>query len=191
MQETQSEYFPLTFQGIDFICKIMIEGLQVIKPKVHKDERGFFLEMYQKSRYNGIGVAIDFLQDNHSYSVKSVIRGMHFQKGQAKLVTCAKGKILDVAVDIRPQSPTFGQYEMVYLTEDNHFQFFIPDGFAHGFCVLSDGANVIYKVSSLYDSLLEGGFRYDDPDVAISWPIQNPILSARDQNAPYLRQLDL
>lgn len=169
----------------------MIPGLQLIKPKVHRDERGFFLEMYQKERYDDLGVGLSFLQDNHSYSLKDVVRGMHFQKGQAKLVTCAKGEILDVAVDIRPHSPTFGQYEMVHLTEENHYQFFIPDGFAHGFCVLSDEANVIYKVSSLYNPETEGGFRYDDPDVGIDWPIESPILSERDKKAPLLRELDL
>lgn len=169
----------------------MIPGLQLIKPKVHRDERGFFLEMYQKERYDDLGVGLSFLQDNHSYSVKGVVRGMHFQKGQAKLVTCAKGEILDVAVDIRPHSPTFGQYEMVHLTEENHHQFYIPDGFAHGFCVLSDEANVIYKVSSLYNPETEGGFRYDDPDVGIDWPIESPILSERDKKAPLLKELDL
>lgn len=169
----------------------MIPGLKLIKPKVHRDDRGFFLEMYQKSRYEDLGVDLDFLQDNHSYSVKNVIRGMHFQAGQAKLVTCAKGEILDVAVDIRPHSQTFGQYEMVHLTENNHEQFFIPDGFAHGFCVLSDDANVIYKVSSLYNPEAEGGFHYNDPEVKIDWPIEDPIISERDRKAPLLRELDL
>ncbi len=169
----------------------MLPGLKLIQPKVHRDDRGFFLEMYQKLRYEDLGVELDFLQDNHSFSLKNVLRGMHFQPGQAKLVTCAKGEILDVAVDIRPHSKTFGQYEMVHLTENNHHQFFIPDGFAHGFCVLSDDANVIYKVSSVYNPETEGGFRFDDPDVKIEWPVTEPIISERDRKAPLLKELDL
>ncbi len=169
----------------------MINGLILIKPEVHRDERGFFMEMYQKSRYEEFGVDLEFPQDNHSYSLKNVIRGMHFQPGQAKLITCAKGEILDVAVDIRPHSPTFGQYEMVHLTEGNHYQFFMPEGFAHGFCVLSDDAHVIYKVSSLYNPETEGGFRFDDPKIGIDWPISEPIISQRDRRAPLLTEIIL
>ena len=169
----------------------MIEGLKVINPKVHEDNRGFFLEMYQRTRYEDVGVDVDFPQDNHSYSTKGVIRGLHFQAGQAKLVTCTQGEILDVAVDIRPHSKTFGQYEMVSLSAENHRQFFIPEGFAHGFCVVSEDAHVIYKVSSLYNRETEGGFRFDDPSVNIDWPIEDPIISDRDCNAPLLKELDL
>ena len=161
----------------------MIQGLSCIVPRRFEDSRGFLLESYQKERYSSLGVAVVFCQDNHSYSKKGVLRGMHFQKGQAKLVYCPKGKIFDVAVDIRENSPTFGKWEGDILDEDNHTQLFIPDGFAHGFYVLSDEAHVIYKVSDYYDPIKEMGFRYDDPEVGIHWPDCNPILSERDQKA--------
>jgi dTDP-4-dehydrorhamnose 3,5-epimerase len=167
----------------------MLNGLVIITPVVRRDERGFFLESYQEARYKELGVNVQFCQDNHSYSAKDVIRGMHFQKGQAKLIYCPKGRIFDVAVDIRRDSPTFGQWEGVILDEQNHRQFFIPDGFAHGFCVLSKEAHVFYKVSSFYDPQVEKGFCFDDPKVAISWPILDPILSERDRNAKKLEEV--
>lgn len=165
----------------------MLKGLIRITPKVHADLRGFFLESYQKARYEALGIHLDFAQDNHSYSKQNVLRGMHFQPGQAKLIYCARGKIFDVAVDIRKNSQTFGKWEGIYLDGDKHEQFFIPDGFAHGFCVLSEDAHVIYKVSTPFDASKESGFRFDDTFVNIQWPISNPILSERDKNA---RRLD-
>jgi len=169
--------------------KVMIEGLVILKPTVMKDGRGFFLESYQEERYKAFGVNVRFCQDNHSYSKKGVIRGMHFQKGQAKLVYCPKGRIFDVAVDIRRDSPTFGKWEGVILDEENHHQFFIPDGFAHGFCVLSEEAHVFYKVSSFYDPQKERGFSYEDLVAKIAWPILDPILSDRDRNAPKMSEV--
>lgn len=171
------------------MVRIMIEGLSCIVPKRLEDARGFFLESYQKERYSSLGVGVVFCQDNHSYSKKGVLRGMHFQRGQAKLVYCPKGQIFDVAVDLRENSPTFGKWEGVVLDEDNHKQLFIPDGFAHGFYVLSDEAHVIYKVSTYYDPLKEGGFRYDDPDIGIEWPNANPVLSERDRKALRMRDI--
>jgi dTDP-4-dehydrorhamnose 3,5-epimerase len=167
----------------------MIDGLLIIVPNVIEDGRGFFLESYQEHRYKELGVNVQFRQDNHSYSKKGVIRGMHFQKGQAKLIYCPKGRIFDVAVDVRKNSPTFGQWKGVILDEKNHHQFFIPDGFAHGFCVLSEEAHVFYKVSEFYDPKKEKGFTYQDLEVAIDWPILDPILSERDKNAKSLKEV--
>jgi dTDP-4-dehydrorhamnose 3,5-epimerase len=174
------------------VINLRLEGLKLIKPKVFQDTRGFFLESFQQSTYEKLGIAGGFPQDNHSYSKKGCIRGMHFQSypGQAKLIRAAVGKIYDVAVDIRPDSPTYGQWEAVILDDQEHCQLFIPVGFAHGFCVLSDEAHVMYKVSSPYDAKYEKGFRWDDPDVNIDWPIKNPLISERDQAAPFLRELE-
>lgn len=154
-----------------------IAGLVLITPKILQDERGFFLESFRESW----GLGVDFVQDNHSFSKKNVLRGMHYQKGQAKLVRCVSGKIFDVAVDMRPDSPTYGQWEGVILDDEKHHQLFIPDGCAHGFCVLSEGADICYKVSAYYDSALESGFRFDDPKVGINWPVKEPIISRRDR----------
>jgi dTDP-4-dehydrorhamnose 3,5-epimerase len=154
-----------------------------IEPNAIQDDRGFFLVSYEFPKYQSLGIDLVFPQDNHSYSKKGVIRGMHFQKGQAKLIYCPKGEILDVVVDIRKNSDSFGKWMGYILSEKNHKQLFIPDGFAHGFCVLSDDAHVMYKVSSLYDKNLESGFSPFDPSVGINWPEKNPILSSRDKNA--------
>lgn len=163
-----------------------LEGLLLIKPKVFRDHRGFFLETFQQSTCDKIGIKCPFVQDNHSYSKQGCIRGMHFQTvpGQAKLIRIATGKIFDVAVDIRPHSPTFGQWKGVILDDQSHHQLFIPVGFAHGFCVLSPEAHVLYKVSSPYDATYEKGFRWNDPTINIQWPIEHPIISERDQQAP-------
>jgi dTDP-4-dehydrorhamnose 3,5-epimerase len=155
-----------------------------LEPVVHRDLRGFFLESYHQIRYQELGVNVSFCQDNHSYSKKGVLRGMHFQVGQAKLIYCPKGEIFDVAVDIRKGSPTFGSWKGFYLSEGNHKQLFIPDGFAHGFCVLSDEAHVMYKISTFFNKDLERGFSPVDPSVGIKWPVQLPILSERDAKAP-------
>lgn len=170
---------------------LRLSGLMLIKPQVFKDHRGFFLESFQQAAYEKLGICCSFVQDNHSSSFKGCIRGMHFQSfpGQAKLVRVAVGKIYDVVVDIRPSSPTYGQWEGVILDDQLHHQLFIPVGFAHGFCVLSQEAHVLYKVSSPYDSKYEKGFRWDDPTVKIEWPVEYPIISKRDQEAPFLQEI--
>jgi dTDP-4-dehydrorhamnose 3,5-epimerase len=168
-----------------------LDGVKLIKPRVHGDERGFFLESFRADALAEAGVETAFLQDNHSRSRRGIVRGMHFQPGQVKLVRCVRGAIFDVIVDIRPQSPTFGQSEAYALDDETHHQLLVPDGFAHGFCVLSDLADVTYKVSSYYDPSREGGFRFDDPAVGIEWPLpaDQLLASARDVSAPTLAEL--
>jgi dTDP-4-dehydrorhamnose 3,5-epimerase len=169
-----------------------LEGPVLVEPSVHGDARGFFQETYRKQTFAGLGVHDDFVQDNHSRSGRGVLRGMHFQPGQAKLVRCPRGAILDVVVDIRPGSPGFGAWESFRLDDETHLQLYVPDGFAHGFCVLSELADVVYKVSSYYDPARESGFRFDDPEVAIAWPGDLELkVSERDRAAPLLSELDL
>lgn len=168
------------------VQELSLSGLKLIKPRVFNDDRGFFLESYKSSLYAAAGIEHPFVQDNHSFSKKGTLRGLHFQRrpGQAKLVTVIQGKIFDVAVDIRPESPTFGKWEGVYLDGTSCEQLYIPVGFAHGFCVVSETANVLYKVSSVYDPAEEMGFRFDDPEVGVVWPESSPLLSLRDQQSP-------
>jgi len=168
-----------------------LEGPILVEPTVHGDARGFFMETYRKSAYAELGIADDFVQDNHSRSRQGVVRGMHFQPGQAKLVRCARGSIVDVVCDIRPGSATFGQWEAVPLSDENGHQLYVPDGFAHGFAVTSDLADVVYKVSSYYDPAAERGFRFDDPEVGIEWPGIDLTPSDRDRQAPLLSELGL
>ena len=168
-----------------------LDGPLVVKPAVHGDERGFFMETYRRSLYTELGIGEEFVQDNHSRSRQGVVRGMHFQPGQAKLVRCARGEILDVLVDIRPGSETFGEWEGYTLGEERGEQLYCPDGFAHGFCVLSEVADVVYKVSTYYDPSSEAGFRYNDPEVGIGWPAINLQASQRDATAPTLAELEL
>lgn len=170
------------------ITELKLQGVKLITPRVFYDERGFFLETFHQTRYFEMGT---FAQDNLSYSKYGTIRGMHFQTkpGQAKLVQVIKGKIFDVFVDIRKNSPTFGKWEGVYLEEGTHQQLFIPIGFAHGFCVMSPDALVLYKVSSEYHGDTEKGFKYNDPAVGIQWPIDKPIVSERDLKAPLFREI--
>ena len=164
----------------------------LVEPAVHGDDRGFFQETYRRQAFAELGIHEDFVQDNHSRSRRGVLRGMHFQPGQAKLVRCARGAILDVVVDIRPGSPAFGRWEGVELDDQTHRQLYVPDGFAHGFCVLSEVADVVYKVSTYYDPAVESGFRFDDPDVGIEWPSGLELeTSVRDREAPLLRDLGL
>jgi dTDP-4-dehydrorhamnose 3,5-epimerase len=164
-----------------------LQGPVILAPAVHGDERGFFLEAYRQSALAELGVSDAFVQDNHSRSRKGVVRGMHFQPGQAKLVRCVRGTVLDVIVDIRNGSPQFGEWEAFRLDDEQHHQLYVPDGFAHGFCVLSELADVTYKVSTYYDPEAESGFSYADPDVAIDWPdFEQLIGSARDRDAPTL-----
>lgn len=173
------------------IIELRLKGLKLLKPKVFKDSRGFFLETYNETTYRAAGVLEKFVQDNHSFSQKNTIRGMHFQSipGQAKIIRVPHGEIFDVVVDIRPDSPTFKQWEGVILNGLNHHQLLIPIGFAHGFCVLSDDAHVMYKVSSLYDSKTEKGFRWNDSDIGIEWPVEAPIVSERDQSSPIFQEM--
>lgn len=171
------------------VIDLSLAGLKLIVPQLFRDERGFFYESYRQSRYVEKGVATPFVQDNVSVSQKGTLRGLHFQShpGQAKLVTCVQGTIWDVAVDIRPDSPTFLKWEAVELDDQSHKQLFVPVGFAHGFCVLSDHARVHYKVSTPYISDAECSIRWNDPDLQIAWPIQNPLLSPRDQVSPLIQ----
>lgn len=165
-----------------------LPGLIVVEPRVFRDDRGFFLEPYHAPRYKAGGVTVDFVQDNHSFSTHGVLRGLHFQKspGQAKLIRCARGKIWDVAVDIREGSETFGKWWGLELDSESHRQLFIPAGFAHGFCVLSPEAEVMYKCSSVYDPVTEAGILWNDPEIAVEWPVKDPVVSQRDIDAPTL-----
>ena len=163
----------------------------LLQPTVHGDARGFFQETYRADAYAALGIADTFVQDNHSRSRRGVVRGMHFQllPGQAKLVRCGRGEILDVIVDIRRGSPSYGQWEGHVLSDENHQQLYVPVGFAHGFCVTSDEADVIYKCSTYYDPELERGIAYDDPDLGIEWPALDLIPSPRDAEAPRLAEV--
>jgi dTDP-4-dehydrorhamnose 3,5-epimerase len=163
-----------------------IEGVVLIEPTVHGDERGFLLETFRDSEMHNLGVEVDFVQDNQSRSDARVLRGIHMQRGQAKLVRCPRGRIFDVAVDLRPDSPTYKRWEGYELDDVDHRQLFIPAGFGHGFCVLSEVADVLYRLSSYFDPDLESGIAWDDPEIAVRWPISDPILSDRDQKAPRL-----
>jgi dTDP-4-dehydrorhamnose 3,5-epimerase len=173
------------------IVELRLSRLIVIEPDVRRDERGFFVEAYRRSAYEEAGVDADFVQDNHSRSKRGTLRGLHFQSepGQPKLIRSARGRILDVVVDIRRSSPTFGQHEAVELDDESHRQLYVPVGFAHGFCVLSEAADVVYKVGSYYNPATEVGIAWDDPDLAIAWPVLEPQLSDRDRNQPRLRDI--
>jgi dTDP-4-dehydrorhamnose 3,5-epimerase len=168
-----------------------LEGPILIEPAVHGDRRGFFSESYRKNVYAELGVLDDFVQDNHSRSSRGVVRGMHFQAGMAKLVGCPHGAILDVLVDLRRGSPSFGRWESFELNDENLHQLYCPMGFAHGFCVTAESADMTYKCSTYYEPSLEGGIRYDDPDVGIGWPEGLDLLpSERDASAPLLREVE-
>jgi dTDP-4-dehydrorhamnose 3,5-epimerase len=161
----------------------------LLEPEVHGDARGFFVETARANLLAELGIADEFVQDNQSRSARGVLRGMHFQPGMAKLVRCARGRIFDVVVDIRPGSAAFGRWESFELSDENHHQLYCPDGFAHGFCVLSDLADVVYRCSAYYDPAREGGFRFDDPEVGIDWPELDFNTSERDSAAPLLSEL--
>ena len=173
------------------VIETKLPGLLIIEPKVFGDDRGFFKETFQAERYREAGIEYDFVQDNHSRSQKGVLRGLHFQitKPQGKLVSCSKGSVFDVAVDVNPLSETFGQYVGIELTEDNHRQMWVPPGYAHGFCVLTDMADFQYKCTDYYDPSDEGGLIWNDPDVAIDWPIDQPLLSEKDAKLQTLKEL--
>lgn len=169
-----------------------LEGVVLVKPTVHGDERGFFLETWRADRYAElIGPGLSFVQDNHSRSRRGVLRGLHFQtrRPQGKLLRCVTGTIYDVAVDVRPDSPAFGRWIGVTLSGENKHQLYVPPGFAHGFQVVSDVADVEYKCTDYYDPAGEGGVRWDDPELAIDWPIGTALVSEKDRRLPALRAL--
>ena len=172
------------------VSKTPIDGLLIVEPKKFADPRGMFYEVYSKSRYEQHGIP-SFVQDNHSVSKRGVLRGLHYQTnpGQGKLVRVTRGEVFDVAVDIRKQSPTYGKWWGLSLSETNNLQLYIPIGFAHGFCVLSESAEVLYKCSDYYSPENERGILWSDPDLAIDWPVKEPILSEKDAVYPRFREL--
>jgi dTDP-4-dehydrorhamnose 3,5-epimerase len=167
------------------VTELPLAGMKLIRPRVFEDARGFFVETYQEPRYRAAGITCAFVQDNFSRSFAGTLRGLHYQArpGQAKLLRVTQGRSYHVAVDIRPGSPTFGQWQATTLDADEPSELFLPVGFAHGFCVLSDVADVTYKVSAVYDAEAERQIRWDDPDLAIAWPLTAPLLSPRDRAA--------
>jgi dTDP-4-dehydrorhamnose 3,5-epimerase len=168
-----------------------LDGVVLLEPQVHGDERGFMVETYRRDAWAELGVEVEFVQHNHSRSSRGTLRGLHFQTepGQAKLVRCPRGKIFDVAVDLRRESPTYRQWEGYELDDERHRQLFVPAGFGHGFAVLSEVADVAYQLSSLYDPATEAGIAWDDPDVGVEWPLDEPLLSERDRSAPRLAEI--
>ena len=170
------------------ICPTSLNEILIVEPSVFKDKRGFFIETYHQEKYQRAGITKVFVQNNYSHSIKGVLRGLHYQLDhpQGKLILVIRGAIFDIVVDIRYGSPTFGKWTGVYLSENNHHQLFIPEGFAHGFCVLSEQADVIYQCTDFYSPGDEYGIRWDDPEVGIDWPVQDPILSEKDAGYPFL-----
>jgi dTDP-4-dehydrorhamnose 3,5-epimerase len=168
-----------------------IPDLVMIEPEVHADERGFLVETFREARWRELGIDVEFVQDTHSRSGHGTLRGLHFQTnpGQAKLVRCLRGRIWDVAVDLRRSSPTYGRWDGYELDDERHRQLYLPVGFAHGFCVLSEQADFAYKLSSYYDPATEAGIAWDDPEVGVEWPISAPMLSERDSSAPSLAEI--
>ncbi len=168
-----------------------IEGLVLVEPAVHRDDRGFFTETFRADDFGQLGVDAEFVQENHSRSVRGTVRALHFQlqPGQGKLVRAARGSVYDVAVDLRRNSPTFGQHEAFELSDENCHELFVPVGFAHGFCVTSEIADVTYKVTSYYDGAQERGIAWDDPGIGVAWPVADPIVSERDRSNPRLSEI--
>ncbi len=177
------------------IIQTEIEDVLIIEPRVFGDHRGWFTESYSKKKYEDNGINIEFIQDNHSFSAnKGTLRGLHFQtnpKAQTKLVRCTKGKILDVAVDLRKSSATYKKWVSVVLSEENKKQLLIPKGFAHGFLTLTDDVEVQYKVDEYYSPECDRSIKFDDPEIGVDWGIGNPILSEKDLNAPTLAESDV
>lgn len=174
---------------MSFVCEnTSLPGVKLIKPSVFGDQRGFFQELYHCDRYREHGIDGVFVQDNWSRSAAGVLRGLHYQlqKPQAKLVSVIRGAVFDVAVDLRRGSPTFGQWHGCMLTEENHHQFYIPEGFAHGFCVTEGPVDFMYKCSNLYDPADDRGIRWNDPAIGIDWPLENPVVSEKDKALPVL-----
>lgn len=177
------------------ITKTKLDGVVIIEPDVFGDNRGFFMESWNKKKMAEAGLDYDFVQDNHSKStVKGTLRGIHFQKGdkaQAKLVRCVKGEVLDVAVDLRRNSPTFKQWVGVELSEENKKQLLIPRGFGHGFVTLTDDVEFLYKADNYYAPETDTGIRWNDPEIGVEWGIENPILSDKDKNNPFLKNAEI
>jgi dTDP-4-dehydrorhamnose 3,5-epimerase len=185
VQQAWGNAMPFRFERLE------IPEVVLVEPKAFDDGRGFFMETYKRSEFEANGIHDAFVQDNYSHSVCGVLRGLHYQKqpkAQGKLVSVIRGEIFDVAVDIRKGSPTYGRWVGVYLSSRNHRMLYVPVGFAHGFCVFSEQADVIYKVTAEYSSELEGGIRWNDPELGIGWPVQNPILSAADAGLRVLQE---
>lgn len=175
------------------IIETDLPGVLIVEPKVFGDTRGFFLETFHKQRYEAVGIPggqLEFVQDNHSRSAKGVLRGLHFQleNPQGKLVSAGTGAVYDVAADVNPDSPTYKTWVGVELSEENHRQLWIPPGYAHGFCVLSDVADFQYKCTALYHPESDAGVAWDDPELAIQWPVENPLLSEKDLLLPKLSE---
>jgi dTDP-4-dehydrorhamnose 3,5-epimerase len=173
------------------ILPTRLAGLILIEPRVFGDGRGFLFESFRRESYQAAGIDADFVQDNHSRSLRGTIRALHFQAdpGQPKLVRVAHGRAWDVALDIRRSSPTFGEWEAFELDDERNLQLFVPIGFAHGFCAMSEVADFVYKIGSYYDPATERGIAWDDPDLGIPWPTDQPIVSERDRNNPTLAQI--
>jgi dTDP-4-dehydrorhamnose 3,5-epimerase len=167
-----------------------LEGLVLLEPEVHADRRGFFVETFRAQDWKDAGVEAEFVQENQSRSTEGTLRGLHFQLDppQAKLLRCSLGKVWDVVVDLRKESATFGQWEAFELDDERHRQLFVPVGFAHGFCVLSEVADVVYKVSGYYNPKGELGIAWDDPEIGVEWPLSSPLLSERDTSLPSLSE---
>lgn len=168
-----------------------LEGVLLVTPQVFGDDRGFFMETYNQQKAEGLGLPVNFVQDNHSKSSKGVLRGLHYQspQWQGKLVRTVQGEIFDVAVDIRAGSPTYGEWVGFYLNDENKQQLYVPEGFAHGFVVTSDTAEVVYKCTSLYEPSQEGSVLWNDPDIGIEWPVESPLLSEKDKVGQRLANL--
>jgi len=175
------------------IIKTPLDDVIIIEPRIFRDSRGFLYESFSRKKYSEAGIQCDFVQDNHSFSEKGVLRGLHFQTDlpQAKLVRVIRGEVYDVAVDLRKASPNYGKWFGARLSEENNRQMFIPEGFAHGFCVLSEYAEFLYKCSNYYSPAGEGGILWNDPDLNIDWPLENPVLSEKDRRFPSLKDANL
>jgi dTDP-4-dehydrorhamnose 3,5-epimerase len=173
------------------VNKTPLDGVFIIEPKVFKDARGIFYEVYSAKKYEEHGIPAHFVQDNHSVSEKGVLRGLHYQisPGQAKLVRVTRGEVFDVVLDIRKESPTYGKWWSLHLSETNKLQLYVPEGFAHGFCVLSESVEFLYKCSNYYSPEDERGIMWNDPDLAIEWPIENPIISEKDNVYPRFNEI--
>ena len=173
------------------ITKTELDGVVIVEPAVFGDHRGFFMESWSKQKFEAAGLFYDFVQDNHSSSaVKGTLRGIHFQRGdkaQAKLVRCVKGAVLDVAVDLRPNSPTYKKWVGVELSAENKKQLLIPRGFGHAFLTLTDDVEFLYKADNYYAPEADGGIRWNDPEIGVDWGVEEPILSQKDANAPFLK----
>ncbi|HVT43746.1 MAG TPA: dTDP-4-dehydrorhamnose 3,5-epimerase [Thermoanaerobaculia bacterium] len=175
------------------VIETTLPGVLLLEPRVFSDDRGFFMETYHAARFAEIGISLAFIQDNHSYSIRNVLRGLHYQEpnAQGKLVRAVTGTIFDVAVDIRRGSPTFARWFGTELSEGNKLQLWVPPGFAHGFCVLSETSDVVYKCTTLYDGAADRSILWNDPQIGIEWPVDIPLLSAKDAAAPRLSEASL